>query len=184
MISRNKVFGIGMNKTGTKTLGECFRLFGFRNKSYDGGLLRDFARKDFSRIYEVADSYDSFEDWPWPLLYREFSEIYPDAKFILTMRATPEIWFRSLCRHANLTGPTEARVIVYGHAMPHDQMHQHIGIYNRHNEEVIRFFAARPERLLAVSWDKGDGWEQVCRFLGVDIPAVPFPHENKGMVAG
>ena len=28
-----KVFGIGLNKTGTKTLGVCFNQFGYKHKS-------------------------------------------------------------------------------------------------------------------------------------------------------
>ena len=26
---------------------------------------------------------------------------------------------------------------------------------------------------------KGDGWEKLCPFLGVDIPKISFPHANK-----
>ncbi len=33
-----KVFGIGLNKTGTTTLGLCLQHWGFRHKSYDLAL--------------------------------------------------------------------------------------------------------------------------------------------------
>ncbi len=33
-----------------------------------------------------------------------------------------------------------------------------------------------PERL--VEWQPADGWEPICRALGVPVPDRPFPHEN------
>ncbi len=51
-----------------------------------------------------------------------------------------------------------------------------IDIFNRHNEEVKRFVP--PERLLV--YDVKEGWEPLCRFLGVDVPDEPFPRVNSG----
>lgn len=113
-----KVFGIGLNKTGTKTPGACFTTMGFRNKSYDMKLLRDYSIRNIENTIRVTADYDSFEDWPWPLVYKELDAHYDDAKFILTIRKSPEVWFESLCKHADRTGPREARRIVYGYTMP------------------------------------------------------------------
>ena len=33
-----------------------------------------------------------------------------------------------------------------------------------------------PERLLV--WKVTEGWEPLCEFLGVEVPAEPLPHEN------
>ena len=46
--------------------------------------------------------------------------------------------------------------------------------YVAHNEHVRR--DANPERL--VEWQPGAGWAPICHALGVDVPAVPFPHRN------
>ena len=35
------------------------------------------------------------------------------------------------------------------------------------------------DRLLVIDIVGGDGWEQLCPFLGVPIPEEPFPHSNK-----
>lgn len=35
-----------------------------------------------------------------------------------------------------------------------------------------------PERLLHVRLEDGLGWEQVCPFLGVEIPDTPYPRGN------
>jgi len=174
-----KVFGIGLNKTGTKTLGDCFKAFGFNNKTFDMHLLNEFSKQNFDVIFKSCDLFDSFEDWPWPLLYKELDRRYPSAKFILTTRKSPQIWFESLCSHADKTGPTEARRIAYKHSMPHDHKEFHIDLYNRHNEEVTLHFSDRNDKLLQVCWENGDGWEQLCSFLKLPIPHLPFPHTNK-----
>jgi hypothetical protein len=174
-----KVFGIGLNKTGTKTLGACFTTLGFKNQSFDLNLLKRFAAGDYDPIFKVSDHFDSFEDWPWPLLYREFDCRYPDAKFIMTLRKDPETWYSSLCRHADLTGPTEARKIAYGNELPYHAREHHISIYLKHKSEVTAYFKDRPGKLLVVSWEQGDGWAELCNFLGVyPLPGVPFPHKN------
>lgn len=176
---KNKIFGIGLNKTGTKTLGSAMEYFGLRNKSYDAELLFDFNAKNFQSIIRVAKGYDSFEDWPWPLVYREMEPIFPEAKFILTMRKTPDIWYRSLCKHSIITGPTEARKIVYGHLMPENNREHHIEFYCRHNDLVMEYFKSKKHKLLVVCWENGNGWEDLSSFLELPIPDVPFPHENK-----
>lgn len=178
-----KVFGIGLNKTGTKTLGECFRILGYNNKSFDLKLLKAVARRDFYELFATCDLYDSFEDWPWPLAYQELNDHYPDAKFILTQRDDPETWYASLCKHAELTGPTEARKIVYGSEMPHLHKDHHLDFYQRHNADVIAYFKNFPDKLLVVSWENGNGWMEICNFLHInDVPGCPFPHKNRSQV--
>ena len=51
---------------------------------------------------------------------------------------------------------------------------QVIANYKRHNDEVKR--TIRPERLL--TYEVSQGWEPLCRFLGVSTPNEPFPKVN------
>lgn len=37
-------------------------------------------------------------------------------------------------------------------------------------------FSVPPERLL--EWKASDGWEPLCKFLGVPVPSTPFPRVN------
>jgi hypothetical protein len=139
--------------------------------------LRQLKNGDLNPIFDLIDKNDCFEDWPWPLMYRELYERYKDAKFILTIRRTPDIWYESLCKHATRKGPTEHRKLAYGHSMPHDYKEHHIQFYSAHNKEVIDFFKKNaPDKLLVVCWEDGDGWEEICNFLGKKIPKKPFPH--------
>jgi len=62
-----KVLGIGLNKTGTTTLGKCGEILCYRCFSVNRDLLKDvIIRKDFERIKKTVIDYNFFEDWPWP----------------------------------------------------------------------------------------------------------------------
>lgn len=175
-----KVFGIGLNKTGTKTLGACFTMLGLRNKSYDLELLKCYQQGDFGPVFNIADQYDSFEDWPWPLFYKELDGRYPDAKFILTLRKDPETWFRSLCSHAERFGPTLAREIAYGYRMPLEAPEHHQEIYRQHEQNVVNHFSGRNGKLLVIKWEENPSWDTLCSFLDSPfIPDLPIPHENR-----
>ena len=172
------MLGVGLNKTGTKTLGECLRAFGTRNRSFDAHAFELWRAGRIAELLESMQSHDSFEDWPWPLVYREFDVRFPDARFVLTTRRDSQTWFESLCKHAERTGPTPFREAVYGFAMPHAHRAVHVAIYERHNDEVREYFSARPGKLLEVCWERGDDWEVLANFLGLPPPVLPFPHEN------
>ena len=49
-----------------------------------------------------------------------------------------------------------------------------IAFYNKHIEDVKA--TVPPDKLLIFSVDQG--WEPLCKFLGVDVPATPFPNVN------
>ena len=58
-----------------------------------------------------------------------------------------------------------------------DRLHDRdvlIPAFNRHNEEVKRTIP--PDRLLV--YEVSQGWEPLCNFLGVPVPATPFPRVN------
>jgi hypothetical protein len=48
------------------------------------------------------------------------------------------------------------------------------GVFKRHIAEVQAEVPA--DRLL--TYDLRDGWEPLCEFLEVDMPAIPFPKTN------
>ena len=179
MTQRRKVFGIGLNKTGTTTLGECLTTLGYRHQSYSNAALQAFVNGQVDTVVAMADRFDSCEDWPWPLVWRALYERYGDeARFILTTRSSPEIWIDSLKRHSLNTHPTRAmRPLIYGHYYPHGYETEHVAAYERHNQAVRDFFArAAPHALLEVCWENGDRWDKLCTFLEHDLPAAPFPH--------
>lgn len=176
---RTKVFGIGLNKTGTTTLAQCLQHFGYRHTSSSLPLTQRAEAGDLEPVFRHAEQFDSFEDWPWPLLFRQLDERFPGSRFILTVRRSPEVWLASLRKHALLTGPTEFRRIAYGHATIEGHEAEHLARYSAHNQAVRAYFADRPGDLLEVCWETGSGWAELASFLGHPVPDVPLPHANR-----
>ncbi|RMF36202.1 MAG: hypothetical protein D6754_11830 [Alphaproteobacteria bacterium] len=177
-----RVFGIGLNKTGTSTLRAALRKLGYRHFGHSAALVRAYARRDWAAIFEVADAHESFEDWPWPLVWRQMHERYgEDARFILTRRHTPEAWLASLKAHAERAHPGGfARRIAYGWDYPHGREAEHLEVYARHLDGIRNYFAhpARRHLMAEFCWEEGDGWRELCRFLGERRRRGPFPHVN------
>lgn len=178
--AKTKVFGVGLNKTGTTTLGRALEVLGYKNHiGYDLDALIQFKDQDWVQLFKTIDQFEVFEDWPWPLMYKEIFAVYPNAKFILTVRKSSSVWYESLCKHAMKSGPTRARELVYGYSMPQDFPEEHMRFYENHNQSVRRFFADNaPEQCKEVCWEDGDGWKEICQFLGCPLPRARFPHIN------
>lgn len=175
-----RVFGIGLNKTATKSLGMCFEAMGFKNRTYSLQAFKLYQKKDWTALFEFIDQHDSFEDWPWPLMYKEIDARYPDAKFILTTRVTEDIWYKSLCKMAVRMGPMrDFEKPIYGYSMPHGHRQEHIDIYRKHNADVRAYFSDRPGKLLEICFDQGFHMNTLTDFLGE--PEIDFkpPHANK-----
>ncbi|MEM9547604.1 MAG: sulfotransferase [Bacteroidota bacterium] len=175
-----KVIGVGLNKTGTKTLRAYLREMGFKHHTYDLPLFKEYRKGNLEAIFTVMDEYDSFEDWPWPLMYKEIDERYKDAKFILTTRKTPETWYKSLCKMAVRMGPmSDFEKHIYGYSMPHGHKKEHIDYYNRYNMEVEEYFKGRPDKLLKICFGEGGEGKKIADFLNRPEVTLSKPHRNK-----
>jgi hypothetical protein len=127
--------------------------------------------------YGLVDRFDAFQDNPWPILYKELDQRFPSSKFILTLREPAE-WIRSQVRHFG-RHETPMRTWIYGFGCPEENEDRYLQRFESHNREVLSYFSDRPNDLLVMDLTLNDGWQELCAFLGVDIPGVPFPHVNK-----
>lgn len=172
-----KIFGIGWAKTGTTTLGRCCEILGYSNYGYRLSLV---GMPEMAVL--IARRFDSFRDWPWTLYYKEMDKAFPGSKFVLTTRDSKN-WLRSYRNATSKQHPThemlEKRRMIYG--IPFEQITdaQLVTRYEQHNNMVKQYFTDRSD-LLVVDWEKGDGWEKLCEFIGKPVPVNPFPHANKG----
>lgn len=173
-----KVFCIGLGKTGTSTFAECMTRLGFFHRTGPGtyGLLQLRAGNK-ETLLDLAGHYDSLDDYPWPFLYRELADRFPDARFVLTVRRDTDTWLRSLCRHYDRAGSSLEIRLAYGHSSPYEEPEGLRRMYEEHNEAVAEHFRGT-ERLRILNWDRGDGWSDLCGFLGLPVPSSPFPHRN------
>lgn len=187
----NKIFGVGLSRTGSTSLGAAFEILGYSHFGSSKKLLRESKLLgDYSNVFDIARRYDSFEDLPWALIYRELDQEFPDSKFILTVRSSSEAWLRSyklhtLNRERNFPHDNgESRMTAYGYTSPSGKEREHITFYEKHNKEVVNYFKDRPHQLTQLCWETGDGWQELCSFLGVPEPQEPFPHRNKKRLTG
>ncbi len=187
MSKPHKVFGIGLNKTGTSSLKRALMTLGYNHCPLRGQMTYKFFNNRFDQIFEVADDFDSFEDWPWPLMYRQVFEKYGEtARYVLTRRNSPEAWLESLKVHSLITNPqNNPRKKIFGFDYPHGAENQHIAIYENHLVEVRKYFADQgaAHLLHEVCWEDGDGWQEICDFLEEPVPDTPFPHVNRRNVS-
>jgi hypothetical protein len=146
---------------------------------------------------EAFAGYEATVDWPGASFWRELVARYPDAKVLLTVR-DPERWYDSVRStiHPAARG-SDPRMAALMKAMPQlgqgremvddliwrrefsgrgDDRGYAISVFTEHNAAVQREVPA--DRLLV--YRVGDGWEPLCRFLGVPVPDEPFPHLNDG----
>lgn len=176
-----KVIGVGCPRTGTTTLGDCFAILGLRGVTFDETLFHEVLAGRVQTAVDRAKDYDAFEDLPWCLLYRELDESFPGSKFVLTVRSSSEVWLRSYRRHHAMEHGallnTDGSRATY---TPRDYPIWPAGVagYEAHNAAVTEYFRDRPESLLTVCWERGDGWPELAGFLGVPLPTVPFPRSN------
>lgn len=176
---KGKIIGVGFQKTGTSSLREALKILGYRVKDTSTRPLIPILKGDYGKILRLIRNYDALEDAPWFMIYKELDQRIPESKFILTLR-DEQSWYKSVSRHiGHLRNPSHEWIYGRGKGLPMEHMENTIRIYTNHNREVLEYFKDRPNDLLVVDFKKGAGWEQLCNFLGKDIPPEPFPHANK-----
>jgi hypothetical protein len=127
-------------------------------------------------------------DWPGCDFYEQLMAVYPEAKVVLNVR-DPEKWYESLkstvweVHQADVEagrGPDTypisrlREVMIWQRAFDGQFLDKSyaIDVFERHIEQVKRRVPA--DKLLV--FDVKEGWEPLCRFLGVPVPDKPFPH--------
>jgi hypothetical protein len=174
-----KIFLIGWHKTGTKSIASCLRTLGFQTKHFPIELYNG---KNIDFAHEMFDEYDAFCDLPIPLIYRELDQIYPNARFIFSIRE--EFNWASSCRtmfkyHLKYNKWDEdihkLHESIYGTKV-FDRKTM-MARYRAHNQEVQSYFGDS-DKLLTIHTEHFQ-WEPFCEFLAKPIPETPFPHIGK-----
>lgn len=189
-----KVFGIGLQRTGTTTLGKALSILGYKTRGFSLDCCNLYRDNKMQDLMKLTRQFDSFNDWPWPLIYKDLFKEYPTAIFILTVRKDEATWLGSMKSHAKYTtkkrqscpekvkriGAKSFRGEIYGYEDPHEYSEHYLDFYRRHNEAVREFFSDNPESLIEVCWENRSDWEQLCHPLGEPVTdTIEFPHVNK-----
>jgi hypothetical protein len=187
---RSLIFGVGMHRTGTRSLDRYFSTLGMMSLHWPRHCEPALAKVcgDPDRALRVLDPlfdhYDCFTDVPFSGLYRELATRFPRSRFVLTYRE-PRGWWRSMIRHWGLASlvhitlsPSEQ--IQYQRYAPTEKVRVSmqdedvmIAKYEAHFAAVQEYFAASPERLVVVRLESPDKNEILSRFLGSEVLAYP-----------
>ena len=191
-----RVIGAGLGRTGTNSLRLALNRLGFGPCYHMHELVMNVpvsvplwlaalnGHADWETIYK---GYASAVDWPTAGFFRELNAVYPQAKFILTVRSA-ESWAESFSetiykprpgairrRQPLSPGSTWRTGSCSSRAFPSVSTSRVLAnAFNSHTEAVK---AAIPANRLLI-FEVKDGWGPLCAFLGVPEPAEPFPRTN------
>jgi hypothetical protein len=193
-----EVVGAGLGRTGTNSLkgalehlgfGPCHHMFEVRENPKQIAYWHAAAfgaTPDWDAVFE---GFRASVDWPSAFFWRELAAHFPDAKVLLSVRPEQD-WLASiqstifplLRTHRDIPPGLMRDTMVMAHRLVFertfggriDDPDHVLSVYRSHAEAVRRAIA--PGRLLV--YDVAEGWEPLCRFLGVPVPEIPFPHTN------
>lgn len=177
------VFGVGLNKTGTSSLGVACELLGYRPLHHETSRLKSApltelvretvakGERPFSRLPELRKFNAFFDMRCVERYFPAFDEAYPGAKFILHTRDL-EPWLNSRQKHVERAVARGSKTwTIVDRAAWRDE-------YVQHHARVHEYFKDRPEDLLVIDIVKDPGWQPLCSFLGLPQPTREFPFEN------
>ncbi|KAJ4149977.1 hypothetical protein LMH87_010749 [Akanthomyces muscarius] len=160
------------------------------------GRGKPYGRAEFDQLLGHAAA---ITDTPGCVFWEELVEAYPEAKVVLVdrdedkwlvsvgglidgalnpfgqyvLRFTDPFWWGRIltCGRLWIGG-------YFGSVNPSTAKANARAVYRKHNDAVRR--AVPKDRLL--EYKLGSGWEPLCKFLGKEVPDVPFPHLNEADV--
>ncbi len=196
-----KVINLGFTRTGTQSLTEALELlnynpFGVKQLLSKSSNLRNLRKKYIGSITtpysKLLKGYDATVGMPLcfqkEVLYHE----YPHAKYILLLR-DPEAWYKSMITLQNAS----KFIRRYSFFLPNVYLLKKLaktvlydGVFQGKTEKSdwLAFYEAEKQKVISLIpknqlllFDVKEGWEPLCRFLGKEIPTVPFPYKNKNL---
>lgn len=192
-----EIIGAGFGRTGTLSLklaleqlgrGPCYHMNDVFQHPGHAQLWRDAFVNQSADWDALFEGYRAAVDWPPAHFWRQLTDHAPEAQVILTVRDR-DAWYNSISstifpaqrrplpaeddpHFASLVMPRE--LILRGTFDGIEDKDHVLAIYDTHNAAVQAEIA--PDRLLV--YDVANGWEPLCRFLGVSVPDAPFPRSN------
>lgn len=196
-----QVIGAGFGRTGTLSMQQALNDLGFgptyhmndvfKNPSH-AQLWLDYGDTGTANWDHMFEKYNATVDFPACCAWRELYDQYPDAKVVLTVR-DPDRWWESvngvLYPARTLYAPWLLKAVPFTQRWTDmveslvwsgtfndrfaDQEYA-TQVFRDHIDEVQAY--CDPDRLLV--FEVAQGWEPLCEFLDVPVPAQPFPHLN------
>lgn len=171
-MKRQKVFCIGLGKTGTTSVKEALRILGYR-------IIR------LPLNWEGITDFDAALPGVSAAMFKELDAAFPNSKFILTVRDV-EGWLKSIERDMSRKKGVKRdkqkerkKILTLKYGTSEFDAHTFRKAFHEHEAKVSDYFKNRPEDLLVLNVTKSEGWEPLCTFLNEPVPSLSFPYVNK-----
>jgi len=176
-----KIFCIGLSRTGTTSLSKALSILGYKSIHLPGFLY--FPHYFIQLKPKYLNNYDAFSDISVIPFYKKLDARFKHAKFIYTIR-DKEKWLESCSRYPRFQMPI--------HKVPLKLIALRYEIYNSiqfdyrkfsrayddHHNDVMEYFSKREEELLIMSPRDNNKWNKLSEFLNVPIPNCQYPRIN------
>ncbi|WPH03826.1 Hypothetical protein R9X50_00670900 [Acrodontium crateriforme] len=215
-----EVIGLGLERTGTLSLRAALYELGYFDVYHMYAIMREnpkdvemwadaFEAKYYGKGSFPREKWDALTghcmaavDKPISLFGPELVEAYPEAKFILTVRDTPESWHKSVMNtivpFTQIISPARIRHPgnnpinhILKFFAPSDAFARFSNLLcdasevDRYQEEGAQMYLEHNAHMREIApkgqlleFNVKQGWEPLCTFLGKPIPDVPFPNIN------
>jgi len=189
----SKIFVLGYNKTGTKSLAKALEILGYKTiHTGGGGELLEMTYKNMKKNHGVLfgyEKYDCYLDYPIyePIVFSHIIDEYPDAKYISLTRDLNK-YVDSVLRDKikrlkdgivdswNWLGVGDEEVF---RNYPEYQKEWIKGKSEFKHQSNLRWLEKKGIDYLDMNiCDNGDGWKELCSFLDKSVPNVEFPYEQ------
>lgn len=178
MRSFDRLFCLGLQKTGTSSLIVAHRILGLdalKMVSEAGQVTKGQMFYDMIRHLVHHHETRVWADTPFYWFPLDLKLLFPKALFILTVRDSTDQWIESFQRHFK-GQPGAIHRAVFGNFSPTRSPEIFTDYYENHNEFCREIFKGS-DRFL--EFNVGQGWGPLCEFLDVNIPDDDFPHLNR-----
>ncbi len=178
---RPRVFGIGLNKTGTTSLHEALSALGYESLHWGGPAVRKLVEVSLELgdplLSRVDPHVDAFSDiLALSQNYELLDAEYPGSRFILTVRPVDD-WIESRRRHVESNIRRQAAGEYHGGFVTVDEPAWRQE-WTSHVERVREYFAGRSD-FLELDITDNASWEPLCDLLDRPSPRVAFPWINR-----
>ncbi len=203
-----KIFGIGLSRTGTKSLTAALNRLGFSIIHYPNDEVTQEELITGKYNFSLLNNHDGITDITMSPYYVQMDSLYPGSKFILTVR-DKEAWLQGIERHwerkTSVDYPYQEkskkrllnqllglkrkqeeekirkaelrrflRAATYGiYRFNRERLYY---VYDLHYKNATEYFKDRPDSLLVLDITAGQGWTELCGYLGLPVINEPFPH--------
>ena len=220
-----KVFSAGLGRTGTASLKTALTMLGLRTYHMKDGVMdtpghmaawmdhgdaamqaaspsasraaKERAKATTAAVLDLmaADGFNATTDMPACFMYSQMMQRYPNARVILTVRSSADVWATSIVgtigRNLDIFGRVPYRWFPFMRKMvdfnlwmwktefgmtdtgfdPDTRMPTHAGLVAAHHKWVARVKRDVPASKLLV-FQPTDGWKPLCKFLSPTDAAV------------